>query len=293
MELGFVGLGNMGQPMAARLLRAGHGLAVIDTRAEAMRPLLEAGARAAASPAEIGASCDIVFLCLPKPDIVAAVAPEVAGGGRAKIIVDLSTTGPRIETELGKRLAREGVRLLDCPISGGPPKAREGTLSLMVSGHPEAVAEVRPLLEVFGTVFVVADQPGASQVLKLLNNVLSFTALVASSEVLALGRKSGLGTEAMLAVINASSGRNSATMEKFPRNIVTGGYDFGGAVMIAKKDTMLCLEHARSMGVEMPIAEAVAAAVARVIEVFGPDADITSVARYAADRAGVDFAGGD
>lgn len=289
MELGFIGLGNMGQPMSARLLQAGHRLIVLDTRAEAVQPLAESGAEAAATAEDIGAKADVVFLCLPKPPVVEATAPAVAAGGRAKIIIDLSTTGPGTETQLAERLARGGVCLLDCPISGGPPKAREGTLSLMVSGDPDAVAKVRPLLNVFGSVFVVSDRPGASQVLKLLNNLLSFTALVASSEVLALGRKCGLDMDAMLAVINASSGRNSATLEKFPRNIVTGGYDFGGAVAIAKKDTMLCLEHAKAMGVEMPFGEAVAAAIARVIDTYGADVDITNIARHAAECAGVSF----
>jgi 3-hydroxyisobutyrate dehydrogenase-like beta-hydroxyacid dehydrogenase len=289
MDVGFIGLGNMGQPMALRLLEAGHRLVVLDTRAEATEALVAAGAKAASSAKEVGASAGIVFLCLPKPQLVEEVAAAVAGGGEAKLIVDLSTTGPTIETALGGRLQEEGVALLDCPISGGPPKARAGTLSLMVSGQPAAVEKVRSLLDVFGTVFVVSDQPGASQVLKLLNNVLSFTALVASSEVLALGRKSGLAMTSMIEVINASSGRNSATMEKFPRNIMTGGYDFGGAVAIAKKDTMLCLDHARSMGVEMPISEAIAQALARVVDTCGPDVDITNIARYAADRSGVHF----
>jgi 2-hydroxy-3-oxopropionate reductase len=279
----------MGQPMATRLLQAGHRLIVLDTRAEAMQALITAGAKAAASPEEVGAAADVVFLCLPKPQLVDQVGSAVAKGARAKIVVDLSTTGPGIEAELGARLKQAGILLLDCPISGGPPKAQAGTLSLMVSGEPEAIGEVRRLLDNFGTVFAVSDQPGASQVLKLLNNVLSFTALVASSEVLALGRKSGLDMDAMIEVINASSGRNSATLEKFPRNIVTGRYDFGGAVAIAKKDTMLCLEHAKALGVEMPVSEAVAEALARVIDACGADVDITNIARYAADRAGVSF----
>ena len=289
MDVGFIGLGNMGQPMAMRLVDAGHRLMVLDTSAEAMQPLTAAGAKAAASPEEVGASAEVVFLCLPKPQLVEKVAIAVAAGGKARIIVDLSTTGPTIETALGARLKDAGIALLDCPISGGPPKARAGILSLMLSGQPAAVQKARSLLDMFGTVFVVSEQPGASQVLKLLNNVLSFTALVATSEVLALGRKSGLDMDAMIEVINASSGRNSATLEKFPRNIVTGGYDFGGAVAIAKKDTILCLDHARAMGVEMPVSEAIAEALARVVDACGADVDITNIARYAADRAGVSF----
>ena len=213
MDVGFIGLGNMGQPMAMRLVAAGHKLIILDMRAEAMEPLAIAGAVAASSPEEIGAKTDVVFLCLPKPQLVDQVASAVATGGRTTIIVDLSTTGPTIEVELAAKLREKNIALLDCPISGGPSRAQAGTISLMVAGQPDAVDKARPLLDVFGNVFVVSNQPGLSQILKLLNNLLSFTALVASSEVLSLGRKSGLEMDVMVDVINASTGRNSASME--------------------------------------------------------------------------------
>lgn len=289
MEIGFIGLGNMGLPMTMRLVAAGHRPVVLDTRAEAMEAPVSAGASAATSPEEVGGRADIVFLCLPKPELVDRIATAVATGGRAKTIVDLSTTGPAVETELAGRLREGGIALVDCPISGGPGRAEAGTISLMASGEPEALARARPLLDIFGNVFVVGDKPGLSQVVKLLNNLLSFTALVATSEVLALGRKSGLEMDVMIEVINASTGRNSATQEKFPRAIMTGGYNFGGAIAIAGKDAALCLQHARAMGVEMPVGEAVADALTQVIEKYGENADITYSAMYAAERAGVRF----
>jgi 3-hydroxyisobutyrate dehydrogenase-like beta-hydroxyacid dehydrogenase len=289
MDVGFIGLGNMGQPMATRLVAAGCRLTVLDVRSEAMTPLVNAGARAAQSVEEVGDGVEIVFLSLPTPQDVEEVADRLAKGRRVKIVVDLSTTGATVERDLAQRLERCGITLIDCPVSGGPSGAKNGTLALILAGKATAVDKIRPLLEPLGKLFVVSESPGLAQIVKLLNNLLSLTALVATSEVLTLGRKSGLDTKTMIDVMNASSGRNSATSHKIPNHVMTGGYDFGIAVDLSRKDAMLCVEHAHALGLGLPVGELVGKTLVEVVEKYGKNVDLTYVARNAADRAGVEF----
>ena len=220
MEAGYLGVGAMGQPMAHKLLDAGHSLAVYDINEAAMQPLLERQARRAASPRDLADRCEIVFVSLPTLAAfreVAFGADGLADGKAMKLLVNTCTVGVPFVREIEQAMAPRGVTVVDCPISGGPPGARAGTLSVMVSGDPAAVERVRPMISLWGrTLTVAGDKPGAAQVLKLTNNILSAVALAATAEAFVMGAKGGLDPEVMLAAINAGSGRNSATEAKFP-----------------------------------------------------------------------------
>jgi len=210
----------MGAPMARRLLERGHALIVHDRDLDAVRHLTRRGAVAARSPRVVADAARVVFASLPTPDVVRDVAlgnDRIVKGRAVRTFVDLGTTGSRVEDEVARKLAAAGIATVAAPISGGAAGAAKATLAVMAAGPPRAVAAVRPLLAAFGKVFVVGNRPGQAQLLKLLNNMLSSTALALTSEALVAGVKGGLDPATMIAVINASTGRNSATADKVPR----------------------------------------------------------------------------
>jgi 2-hydroxy-3-oxopropionate reductase len=202
MEAGYLGVGNMGQPRAHKLLDGGHSLTVYDINEAAMLPLLERQARRATSPKELANQCEIVFVSLPTLGAFRAVAFGVeglAGGAAMKVLVNTCTVGVPFVKEIEQAMAAQGVTVVDCPISGGPPGARAGTLSVMVSGDPVAVERVRPMISLWGrTLTVAGDKPGAAQLLMLTNNILSAVALAATAEAFVMGGKGGLDPEVML-----------------------------------------------------------------------------------------------
>jgi 3-hydroxyisobutyrate dehydrogenase-like beta-hydroxyacid dehydrogenase len=294
--VGFIGLGAMGAPMAARLLDVGNTLVVCDTRAAALAPLLARGAQAAATPAEVAAHCATVFACLPTPAVVEEVAlgPDglAAGarGGALATFLDLSTTGPDVARRVAAGLSEVGVTALDLPVTGGVPGAAEGSLTLIGSGPSAAFARVAPLIARFGTLHHVGEEAGQAQLLKLINNLLSSVALVASAEALALGVKAGLDIEAMLGVINAGSGRNSATLEKFPRSILPRRFSGGLALGLAYKDVSLCMAQAELLGVPLHMGSAVKEAMFLAKTVLGSEVDATNLVRLVEGWAGVELA---
>lgn len=292
--LGFIGLGNMGGPMAGRLIDAGYELVVFDTNAPALDALADKGAVAAGSVAEIAARTATVLVSLPTPDVVRAVAlgPEgLAAGGMVRHVVDLSTTGPQAEAEIGADLAAAGITLIDCPVSGGMAGARQGTLALMASGERAVYDLLAPALEHLGKLFYVGERPGLAQTMKLVNNICSLTAIAITAEAMALGAKGGLDADTMIEVLNASSGRNSATLDKFPRFVLSGSFDFGFSTALSAKDTKLCLEEGERLGVPMPVASAARQMLAVTRSQFGPDADMTTIARTLEQWAGVEIRG--
>lgn len=289
-HVGFIGLGAMGMPMARRLAQAGHRLAVHDRDAARMRALEALGAESFDSPAALAGTASIVFTCLPDPDTVANVVlgPEGIGQGRAaQIVVDLSTTGPRMAAELGHKLAERDIGYLDVPVSGGRRGAQAGTLMLMVSGAPAHHERVAPLLHCLGTSKYCGPQPGLAQLLKVINNMMSVAALAVTSEAFALGVKAGLDAVLMLDVINGSSGRNSATEDKFPNAVLPRTFDFGFPVRLSIKDIGLCLSEADALGVPMPIGNTVRQLLFMTRAEFGADADFTHIASLYERWAGV------
>ena len=290
MEAGFLGVGNMGQPMAAKLLDGGHGLTVYDIREQAMRPLLERQARRATSPRALADQCEIVFVSLPTLAAFRAVAfgqDGLSEGKAIKLLVNTCTIGVPFVKEIEQVMAKHGVTIVDCPISGGPPGARGGTLSVMVSGNPEAVSRIRPMISLWGpTVTVAGDQPGAAQVLKLTNNILSAVALAATAEAFVMGAKGGIDPEIMMSAINAGSGRNSATEAKFPASVLTRGFDYGAEMHILMKDIDLAIAQGEDLGVPMWVCQAARLVFKHAMHQGAAKEDITAIVKYIERDAG-------
>jgi len=290
MELGFIGLGRMGMPMARRLIEAGHTLVVYDTRQEAIGELGKLGAVAARSAADVADRVETVFASLPTPDVVLAVATGENGiihGKRIKRFIDLSTTGSGMAKRVAQALSARGIVQIDCPVSGGVAGAQKGTLAVMVSGPRADVELASPALSVFGRVFVIGDKPGMAQTMKLLNNLLSATAMAATSEAVAMGVKAGLDPSIMIGVINAGTGRNTASTDKFPKAILPGTYNAGFQTGLMVKDVRLCLSEAKTLGLPMDVAEAVGRLWEIVFSENGPDSDFTTIMHTAERRAGI------
>ncbi|MBK1623069.1 NAD(P)-dependent oxidoreductase [Afifella marina] len=289
-KIGFIGLGNMGVPMAGRLLDAGNPLVVYDARESAISPFVERGAKAANSAADLASQVDTVFLSLPTPPIVEAVAfgdKGLAEGSQVKRIVDLSTTGPQMAETLAKKMQDKGVTWLDSPVSGGVGGAKAGTLAVMFSGPRADYDNLLPQLKAIGKPFYVSDKPGLAQTMKLVNNLLSAAAMALSSEAVAMGAKAGLSPDVMIDVINAGSGRNTATMQKFPQSILPGTFDYGFSSGLMFKDVKLFNEVAKSMGLSLPGCETVFNIWQDAVDKLGADSDFTKVVTLTEKAAGV------
>ncbi|MBT2187807.1 NAD(P)-dependent oxidoreductase [Sphingobium nicotianae] len=284
--LGFIGLGSMGSAMAPHLLAAGHKVVAFDPSAAAVDAFRAGGGDVAASAADLSAQADIVFLSLPTPAIVQEVARQVIPG-KPRIVVDLSTTGPRASISVAQELGAAGIGFVDAPVSGGRAGALGAKLALMVACPLAIWNEVQPLLALFGKTFHVGEGAGQAQTMKLVNNMLSVVALAATSEGMAMGVKAGLDPAVMLDVLNASSGRNSATTDKMPRAVLPGSFDFGFATQLSLKDMKLCLDEAEAAGVPMIVGPAARAMLNITQASYGPDSDFTSMAKVVEQWAGV------
>ncbi|MXO70406.1 NAD(P)-dependent oxidoreductase [Alteraurantiacibacter buctensis] len=288
--IGFLGLGRMGAPMAANLLKAGHKLLVHDVSADAVAALVAQGAEAAGSTAVLGERCDVVFTSLPTPAIVREAvlgADGVCSRGHPRVLCDLSTSGPQLAAELAAALP--DVACFDAPVSGGIKGAVEATISIMVGGPQVIYTEtLEPLLKLIGKPTHMGEAPGAGQTMKLVNNLLGAVAIAVTAEGMAFGIKQGLDPAKMIAVLNQSTGINSATRDKWPRSVLPRSFDFGFAAALSLKDTRLLLDEAAAAGVPLPLGGIVEDYLVRTLEREGPQADFTAIAKIAEEAAGLD-----
>ncbi|HBI83007.1 NAD(P)-dependent oxidoreductase [Orrella sp. NBD-18] len=294
IQYGFVGIGNMGTPMATRLLNAGKRVCVFDPNQQAVSALVARGAIKAESAAEVANQAETIFMSLPTPEIVLSVVTGPQGvieGTRVKHVVDFSTIGPQAAVKAAQALNARSIDYVDAPVSGGVPGARAGTLAVMVSCPSGVFAALQPILLTFGKVFHLGEGAGQAQTMKLANNLLAAAAIAVSSEAMVMGVKAGLDPKVMLEVINAGSGRNSATQDKFTRSILTGGFDFGFGTGLAYKDIRLCINEAEALGVPMVIGAAVREMLAITNAMYGAESDYTSLCRVVESWAGVEVRG--
>ena len=290
MEIGFIGVGMMGQPMAKRLIAAGHTVIVYDTRNDAVAPLVALGAKLASSPQDVADRVETVMASLPEPHIVKKVATGEGGvmhGKRIKRFIDLSTTGSRVAAEVAAEFAKKNIAQVDSPVSGGVAGAIKGTLAVMVSGPQDHIDVVKDALSVFGTVFVVGVRAGMAQTVKLANNFLSASSMAATSEAIVMGVKAGIDPTIMIEVINAGSGRTTASSGKFPNNILPRTFDAGFATALMLKDVRLCLEEATALGVPHDMMGMVRSLWERTATEMGADKDFTTIVQTVESRAGV------
>lgn len=283
-RIGFIGLGNMGAPMARRLVDAGYELVVTDAVPEAVERFA-AGSKCerAASPQSIGERCRVVITMLPNGQIVREVllganglAPRLAPGS---VAIDMSSSSPIGTRELSADLATIGIALVDAPVSGGVKKAADGMLAIMVGGEAEPVTRVRPILEAMGKVFATGPS-GSGHAMKALNNFLSAANLAIAAEAVIAGQRFGLDPATMISILNASTGRNTGTDSKFPNNVLPRTFNSGFALGLMAKDLRLALEVARSSGAPAGLLEKTAQMWAAAEQQLGGKADNTEVVKY-------------
>jgi 3-hydroxyisobutyrate dehydrogenase len=250
LTAGFVGLGNIGHPMAANLCKAGLPLIAFDAAGTDAR--LPQDARAATSVSHLAAECSILFTSLPNASVVESVLTEAvnARGSTIQTVVDLSTIGVQAAQRIETMLSAASVGYLDAPVSGGVAGARDRKIAIMCAGPRAVLQAARECLQALSDkVFHVGERPGQGQALKLLNNFLSATYLAAASEAVTFGLQHGLKFGSILQVLNASSGSSAATLDKFPNQIATGRYASGFQNTLMAKDVGLFLAEAQAAGV--------------------------------------------
>jgi 3-hydroxyisobutyrate dehydrogenase-like beta-hydroxyacid dehydrogenase len=238
----------------------------------------------------VASRAGVVLTSLPQPDIVREAvlgADGIAKGTRIQTFVDLSTTGPAVAIEIAEALSAKGITAIDAPVSGGVRGAGDGTLAIMFSGPGAAYEAIRPMLDVLGRCFHVGERPGMGQLMKLANNMLSATAMAASTEVVAMGVKAGLDPRIMIEVINAGTGANTAIRDKFPKAVLTRTFDFGFTTGLMHKDVELWMAEAQRLGVPMRVCETVRELWADTDRRFGPGSDFTNIVRRFEEDTGI------
>jgi 3-hydroxyisobutyrate dehydrogenase len=282
--IGFVGLGNMGLPMASNIAAAGFDLVGYDVAGTENR--IPEGASSANSIAEVIQRADSVLLSVPDGTATLEIVDQIIAttDRRAKVVIDLSTVGPVAAQNAASALKPFGIAYVDGPVSGGVAGARAKTVALMFGGPTEIFESHRTLLASFsGKVFHVGESAGHGQAMKLLNNYLSATALAASSEAFALGQAYGLDLATMVDVVNVSTGRNSATSDKFPNRVLTGTYDTGFFTHLMAKDVRLFNSIAEQAGTQHTVSDAVEA-IWDQVEAAMPGSDFSEIWKFTGER---------
>lgn len=259
-RVGFIGLGNMGTPMAANLVRAGHDVVAYDLAEERTRSFSQAqAARATQSLAELGAHAEIAITMLPSGREVREALLDAQGGALAAnlrpgaIVIDMSSADPVGTRTLGGDLAKRDIALVDAPVSGGVPRATDGTLAIMVGGDAAAVAAVKPVLACMGKNLFEVGSLGCGHAMKALNNFLAATSSAAGAEAIAIGSRFGLDPAVMTDVINASTGRSFVSENLIKQHVLSGAFATGFALGLLAKDVKIAADLAEQIGVDAPV----------------------------------------
>ncbi|MFT4468867.1 NAD(P)-dependent oxidoreductase [Arthrobacter sulfonylureivorans] len=289
-SVGFIGLGNMGSPMSARLAAAGYRVTGFDLDPGARARLADAGGTAVESAADATLGADVVILMLPNSAVVEAVLaePEMKQAlAPGTTIVDMSSSDPLSTRRLAGELAAVSVILVDAPVSGGVKGAQTGKLTIMAGGPESAVAQIGPLLAHLGRARR-AGEVGAGHALKAINNLLSATHLLATAEGVLAGERFGLEPGLMVELINSSSGRSGSTDNKYPNFILPETFDSGFGLRLMLKDMKIATDLARQLGFSSRLGEQAVALWEQAAQDLPPAADHTEIARWtaAAARAG-------
>ena len=254
LKVGFIGIGVMGGPMAQNILKGGHPLTVYDLSPDAVKRLTDLGAKSVATPREVGAASDVVVTMLPEPQHVEQVilGPNgVAEGLRAGgVVIDMSTIDPYTSQRVGAELKKRGIDMVDSPVGKTSEHAASGTLTLMVGGDPDVIERVKPVLDRMGSETFYCGGPGMGHAMKITNNLLATTIMVANTEALAIGAKCGLTLELMLEVMKTTMGWNAQLGVAMPKKAFKGDDSPGFMIKLAGKDVRLAVELAKKQGFE-------------------------------------------
>jgi 2-hydroxy-3-oxopropionate reductase len=259
-KMGFIGLGIMGKPMAKNLLRAGYSLVVYDIRPEPVQELLSDGAEKGSSSADVAAQSEVVITMLPNsPDVRKAVLGSkgvLEGAESGMILVDMSSIAPLVSIEVAKKAAEKGVKMLDAPVSGGEPKAVDGTLAIMVGGAQEVFEEVKPILEVMGASVTLVGEIGSGNMTKLANQIIVALNIAAMSEAMVLAAKAGVDPEKVYQAIRGGLAGSTVLDAKMPLAL-KGNFKPGFRIELHIKDLTNALETAHELDVPIPLSSQV------------------------------------
>lgn len=287
-RIGFVGLGRMGLPMTANLVAAGYRVVAVDLVPEARARAASVGAEATSELGDLAASVDLLMLMLPDSDAVEAVLAGAEAAGVLRpglLVVDLSSSQPLRTQVTAARLAEQGVRMIDAPVSGGVAGAEKGTLTIMVGGDEADIRRARPALDALGRV-VPVGAVGAGHAMKALNNLLSATHLWITGEVMAAGEQFGLDPAVMLEVFNSSSGRSGSTEKKWPQFVMTESFGSGFGLQLMLKDMRIAVELSERAGAFHSLGDQAVRLWAEAATDLSTTADHTEIARWIEQKEG-------
>ena len=280
--VGFIGLGNMGRPISTNLFNSGYPIVGYDIAGGAER--LPEGATLGRDVGDVAARSDIMMMSLPDGNAMQGVTEEIIATNdrRASTVIDVSTSGVAAARTTSVRCRDSEIAFYDAPVSGGIPGAVAGTIAIMFAGPEEAFERLKPLLESIGKPFLVGTEPGQGQAMKILNNFLSATAMIATSEAIAFGEAVGLDLELMVDVLNSSSGRSDATVTKFPMNIIPGTFDRGFTAKLLQKDIDLYRDAQTDAGTADRVSKEIVEGFREFYDA-DPEADITRIYPFVRD----------
>ena len=291
MNIGFIGTGNMGNPISSNLVKVGHQLTIHDLKREAAVNLLEMGATWVDTPGEAVPGSEVVFTCLPTPRDVEAVVLGVNGiletAKPGLLYVDLSTNSPTVIRRIHQACQEKGVIVMDAPVSGGPYGAAAGTLAVMVGGDEAIFNRLKPVLDAIGSHVMYCGLIGSGMVCKICNNMISMGMGVLLAEALTLGVKAGVDLATLADVIANSSGSCRRLNDRFPRFLFKGNFEPGFAINLAAKDVRLATDLGRELGIPMEVSNIMDQwHVEALCRGWGPQ-DSDAVAKIQEEKAGV------
>ena len=292
-RIAFAGIGNMGWPMAANLVKAGFEVTVFDVvPGRAASFATETGAKAAATPAEAAAGADCVVIIVPTSkqvgEAVEAMLPSLKPG---MLVIDMTSGQPGRTREIAAMLAGHGVPMIDCPVSGGVPRAKSGQLAIMVGGPDAEIDRAEPVLKAMGTSVYRCGDIGAGQAMKALNNLVSAGGYLIGIEALLIGQRFGLDPTTMVDVLNASSGMNNSTQKKFKEYVLSRRFDAGFGLDLMVKDLSIALEVGRETATPAPFSALCREMWLAAATTLGPGADHTAVAKMLEQMTGTVLGG--
>jgi len=297
-RVGFVGVGNMGWPMASCLVRAGFTVHVNDARREVANNFVQQiGGDAPDTLRQLAAASDVVITMLPTSAIVARVLADgddnlMAGLRPGTVLIEMSSGVPSVTQTLAERVASLGGHMIDAPVSGGVPRAKTGELAIMAGGADAVIERVMPVLRAMGTTVLRTGAVGSGQAMKALNNLVSAGGFLIGIEALLIGQRFGLDPAVMVDVLNAATGMNNSTQKKFKQFVLSRRFDAGFSMGLLAKDLSIALEVGRETATPTPLSALTREMVAAAQAMFGADADHTAMARLCERLAGSELGPG-
>jgi len=291
MKVSFIGMGTMGTAMALNIIKAGHEITVHNRSRAKEEPMAKAGARRAGSPKEASQEADIIITCVSDtPDVEGVVLGEngvIHGAQPGAIVIDMSTISPSATRRIAAELAKKGIRMLDAPVSGGSEGAQKGTLTIMVGGSAEDVAQAMPVLSAMGKSITHVGPSGAGQFTKAINQVIISGVYLAVAEGMTLGLKAGLDMEKVVQAL-AGGAAGSWVLNFRSGNMIKNEYPLGFRVRLHRKDLGIALEAAKEMGVFLPCAALVEQIENGLMSLGFGDEDMSAMARLIRKHSGLE-----